>query len=147
MKDFNLLRCTHCKTINRVVFKNLHNNPLCGSCKNKLSWASTPLNVDKKDFSLEVLEEPGFVLLNFWAPWCGYCISLDPILKEAALKLAGKVKIVKVNTQTDPEPASAFDVRGVPALFLLKGGNRLSQTAGMMSLDTLIYWVEDNLKF
>lgn len=141
--DSTLLRCSHCRAVNRVKIARLSESPVCGSCHEKLIIPSSPVHTDSAGFKTAVLDEPGLVLLVFWAPYCGYCRALDPILETTAKKLAGRIKIVKVNTQTDAGPAEAFGVRGIPALFLIKGGRKVSEKAGMMGLDPLLRWIEE----
>lgn len=101
------------------------------------------MEVDDQSFETEVLKSPGLVLVDFWAPWCGPCKSLAPVLDN----LAGKVdnlKIRKVNVDENSVYAQKYGVRSIPALFLFKEGKLVSQKNGLQTESQLVAWVSDN---
>ena len=100
--------------------------------------------VTEKNFLEEVLQSEIPVLLDFWAPWCGPCKSLAPVLDDVSEKLKGKVKIVKVDVDQNASLAQDYAVRGIPTILLFKGGEVQANKVGSASVDELIAWVEDN---
>jgi thioredoxin len=94
---------------------------------------SETINVTMRTFKKEVLESAIPVVVDFWAPWCGPCRTLGPLLETAAKKHAGAVKVVKINVDEEPDLASAFQVKGIPMLMYLKGGKVVDQQTGLPS--------------
>jgi len=77
------------------------------------------------------------VLVDFWAPWCGPCKAIAPILEELAVELAGKVQIAKLNVDENDGVAAEYGVRAIPTMLLFKDGKQIEQFVGMMSKSTL----------
>lgn len=77
------------------------------------------------------------VLVDFWAPWCGPCKAIAPILDELATELAGKLKIAKVNVDDNGDLAAQYGVRAIPTMLLFKGGQLAEQFVGMMDKSSL----------
>lgn len=93
----------------------------------------------------EVLGENGLVLIDFWAVWCGPCRMIAPTVEELAREYAGKVKVLKLNTDENPEIASRYKIMGIPTLMFFKGGQKVDQIVGAVpkpqlkaKLDSLI---------
>ena len=86
--------------------------------------------VNISNFDKEVLEESLPVLVDFWAPWCGPCKMMTPVLEEAQKKYTGKIKIVKLNTDDNQEIASRYQITGIPTLIFFKNGQIRDQIIG-----------------
>jgi len=87
-------------------------------------------SVTDATFRTEVLESPLPVLVDFWAPWCGPCKMMAPVVDELALEYEGKVKIMKVNVDENPETPSQFNIMSIPTFILFKGGKPVSSFIG-----------------
>lgn len=90
-------------------------------------------NVDDASYADEVLNAKGVVVVDFWAPWCGPCGMLGPVLEKAAETLPEHVKIVKYNVDESQNVAQQLGVRGIPTLAVYKDGQLVAQQAGMMN--------------
>ncbi len=88
------------------------------------------LEVTTASWEKEVLNDSGLVLIDFWAVWCGPCRMIAPTVEELAKEYAGKVKVVKLNTDENPEIASRYKIMGIPTLMFFKGGQKVDQIVG-----------------
>lgn len=86
--------------------------------------------VTMQNFKQDILESEQPVVVDFWAPWCGPCRNIAPILDELAVKYDGQVRVAKVNVDDNPEIAQAFQIQGIPALFTIKGGQVIANEVG-----------------
>jgi len=90
------------------------------------------INVDHKNFETEVLKSEIPVLVDFWAPWCGPCLMMAPVLEEAAKELSGKIKIAKLNTQIPENQGLAYEyqIMSIPNMKLFSGGKVIKEFVG-----------------
>src|SRR6188508_1474523 len=89
-------------------------------------------------FESEVLKSDIPVLIDFWAPWCGPCRAIAPLVEELATEYAGKLKVAKMNVDDNPQVPSKYNVRSIPNLVLFKGGQVKEQIVGAVPKATLI---------
>ena len=98
--------------------------------------------VTDANFDAEVRNSEIPVVVDFWAEWCGPCKQIGPALEELSSELAGKVKIAKVNVDENPDAPSQMGVRGIPALFLFKDGQVVSNKIGAAPKAALANWID-----
>ncbi|MGI6278350.1 MAG: thioredoxin [Patescibacteria group bacterium] len=95
------------------------------------------MDVDQQSFKSEVLESDLPVLVDFWAPWCGPCQMMGPVLDDLAKEIGGKIKIAKVNIDDNQGLASQYSIMSIPALFLFKDGQVVKQWLGLQNAEVL----------
>ncbi len=101
--------------------------------------------VTDSTFKQEVLENETPVLVDFWAPWCGPCRMVAPVVDEISEQYDGQVKVVKVNTDENPSIASQYGIRSIPTLMIFKGGQRVDMVVGAVPKTTLANTLEKYL--
>jgi thioredoxin 1 len=96
-------------------------------------------------FDSEVLQAERPQLVDFWAEWCGPCRQIAPFLEEIANEFEGKLDVVKVNIDENPNTPTKYGVRGIPTLMMFKNGALVDQKVGALPKSRLIDWVNENL--
>lgn len=97
-----------------------------------------PQAVSDASFESEVLKSTVPVLVDFWATWCGPCKTIAPVVEEIATEYAGKLKVVKVDVDSNPETSMKFGIRSIPTLMIFKGGVVVEQLIGAMPKKNLM---------
>ncbi len=134
--DVILVKCKHCGTMNRVPTEKMNLRARCGKCKAPLELGDfsggTPVKITDANFEMEVLHSPLPVLLDCWAPWCGPCRMVSPIVDEIAREMAGSLKVGKLNVDENPVTASRFQIMSIPTLLVFKNGRVVDQIVGAL---------------
>jgi thioredoxin 2 len=137
----SLLTCPHCGSTNRIR-PSAKGAPHCGTCGKPLAWV---VNADQETFDVETNASPT-VVLDLWAPWCGPCRIVSPILDAFARTHAGRVKVVKVNVDDNQQLALRFDAMSIPTMVVLKDGKVVDRIVGAMPQPALWSRLEPHLK-
>ena len=103
------------------------------------------VKVDDSNFQAEVMESDVPTVVDFWAEWCGPCKQIGPSLEELSTEMEGQIKIVKVNVDENPNSPGQMGVRGIPALFLFKGGEVVSNKTGAAPKAAIEGWIKESI--
>jgi thioredoxin 2 len=121
------LVCTACSKKNRIR-PSPKGVPHCGSCGTTLPWL---VSATDATFEAEAAAAPA-VVVDLWAPWCGPCRFVGPILEELSREYAGRIKVVKVNVDENPELAQRFQAYSIPTMVVLKNGRTVDRIVGAL---------------
>jgi thioredoxin 2 len=137
----DIVTCPACGKRNRVPAA-ARGVPRCGACRSPLPWITA---ADDETFESVVAEARLPVLLDLWAPWCGPCRMVSPMVEELGREFAGRLKVVKVNVDEAPGVARRFNAMSIPTLVLARGGEERSRQVGAGSKERLRSWVMKEL--
>ncbi|HEX7021917.1 MAG TPA: thioredoxin TrxC [Trueperaceae bacterium] len=133
--------CPHCGAKNRIGTAPKGEVPACGKCGRKLPWL---VQGDDARFT-QALDAGVPVLVDFWAPWCGPCRMVAPVLEDLSRELAGRLKIVKLNVDENPEVSGTYRVQSIPTLILFKDGRPVDTLVGAMPKGALLQRLQPHL--
>jgi thioredoxin 2 len=132
--------CPRCLTANRIPGERLGEQPKCGKCGTPL-LEGAPLELAEAAFDDYVARTQLPVVADFWAPWCGPCRAMAPHFERAAAQLAGKARLVKVNTEEAQNLAARMNIRAIPTLVLFRNGVEAKRVSGALDTASLVQWV------
>jgi len=141
MNDPHVMTCPSCGQKNRVRTDGI-GVPVCGKCAKALPWL---VESHESNFAAVVEMSPIPVLIDFWAPWCGPCRIVAPAVERLSEELAGKLKVVKLNTDDEPTLGQRFGVRSIPTLVLMEAGKERDRVVGALNVNALRSWVQARL--
>ncbi|HXQ10204.1 MAG TPA: thioredoxin domain-containing protein [Caulobacteraceae bacterium] len=137
--------CARCGAVNRSPDEKDPRAAKCGRCGAQI-FTGQPIEVTGGQLALHRSStKGGALLLDVWAPWCAPCVAMAPQLAAAAHKLEPEVRVLKVNSDAEPQVAQALGVRGIPALFLVADDHVIGRHAGLMRTDRIVRWVRHAL--
>jgi len=130
--DAEMIRCAACGAMNRVPRDKIEagKEPICGRCKKPLARQQSPLVVTDATFPEKVERSPLPVLVDMWAPWCGPCRMLAPVVEQLAGEFAGRLRVAKLNVDENPVIANRFRVMSIPALLVFQNGREVDRIVG-----------------
>jgi len=137
--------CPHCLARNRVPADRLADGARCGKCRTAL-FSAKPVNVDATALQRMLNGNDIPVVVDFWAPWCGPCKMFAPVYQQAAGRLEPRVRLLKCDTQAQPEAGARYGIRSIPTLAVFHHGRELGRQAGAMPLAAFLQWIETQLK-
>jgi thioredoxin 2 len=143
-----LVACPNCHVQNRIPSEKIGQKAKCGKCGVSFEALASdvhPLTVSDASFATEVLQAPLPVLVDVWAPWCGPCRMLAPVIEELAQEFAGRLKVVKVNSDENRNVASRYQIQGIPTLLFLKNGQLVDQVVGVVPKPHLVSKIQQLL--
>ena len=132
--------CPSCGTRNRVP-ASATGTPRCAQCHSPLPWI---VNAGDDDFA-EATGGKTPVLVDLWAPWCGPCRQVSPVLERIAGERAGAIKLVKVNVDESPRTQAKFGVQAIPTLIVMRGGKEIGRQQGAGNHAQLVRWLDSVL--
>lgn len=144
MSEFLHVVCPHCDAVNRVPSSKAGLNPNCGQCRKHL-FAAHPVALKQANFAHHISRNDIPVLADFWAPWCGPCKMMAPQFEQAAGLLEPRVRLAKVDTETEQALGAQYSIRSIPTLVLFLNGREIARQAGALDARGIVRWVQSQL--
>ncbi len=141
MNNETIIRCKSCGGKNRVFLDKVQSMPRCGKCKTLLTIPQEAISINESQFGMEVLNETIPTAVDFWAPWCGPCRIVSPILDDIARRFPGKIKIVKVNSDENPHLSIRYGIQGIPTVILFREGKEVDRLVGAAPKENILHFL------
>jgi thioredoxin 2 len=134
------LTCLACGQLNRVPEEKLGAGAKCGTCGAKLI-STKAVEIDFATLQKAAKNDELPLVVDFWAPWCGPCKMMGPEFSKAADVLAGKARLVKLNTEEHQKAGQVYGIRGIPTMVRFEGGKEKKRQSGAMRAGDIVSWV------
>lgn len=134
------LTCLSCGQMNRLPEERLAAGPKCGVCGAPLI-PEKPVSVDFQTLEKAAKSDELPLLVDYWAPWCGPCRMMAPEFEKAAGLLKGQARLVKIDTERNPDATVRWNIRGIPAFLLFREGRERARLSGARPAGQLVEWV------
>jgi thioredoxin 2 len=142
-----IVECPSCHQKNRLSYSRLRDTTRCAKCKTTLSNVATPVEVSTAaEFDGLVASADIPVVVDFWAPWCGPCRMVAPEIAKVASRQAGRLLVVKVNTDEIQELGERLGIRSIPTMAVFSGGREVARTAGARPAAEIEAFVENAVR-
>lgn len=141
MTTNTVVTCSGCGARNRIPDA-ATGVPRCATCHTPLPWI---VDADTATFERILATTRLAVVVDLWAPWCGPCRVVSPLLEQLASEFAGRVRLVKVNVDQSPAVQARFGVQGIPTFVLLRRGDEIGRLVGAHPLHALREWIETGI--
>jgi len=133
--------CPRCDSVNAVPVDRPAEAAKCGRCQARL-FSGEPVELDGARLEKHIARSDLPVIVDFWAPWCGPCRAMAPVFADVAKGTEPRARFVKVNVDDNPDAASRYGIRGIPALLAFSGGKVSARQTGATDAATLRRWIE-----
>ena len=145
MSETRQIVCGACGQINRMPAERPPREARCGACHKPL-FSGHPVEVDEAAFERHIGQSSIPILVDVWAPWCGPCRTMAPMFEEAAAALEPAVRLLKLNADIAPKISARFGIRSIPTLLLLRSGQLVAQSSGVINAKQIAAWTQTHLQ-
>lgn len=136
--------CPHCLVTNRFPAERLDADPKCGKCS-KVLFSGQPIELTGVSYRKHLQKNDIPLLVDCWAPWCGPCKMMGPAFEQAAKQLEPRLRLAKINTETEQQLGAQLNIRSIPTLILFHHGRELARQSGALNSAQIVQWVNSQL--